>query len=139
MKEANRNNSLMGCSAMGTTEGEIALEDVPCGVLSGHAYSIIDVIEIEVELTNNDGDRYSKQEKLVRCRNPWGKKEWNGAWSDGSEELSDNMKALNGYIMQYNLAQEKKYEDNPALIDKKDKFDEDSNDGTFLISFDDWR
>ena len=112
---------------------------MPCGVLAGHAYSVIDVIEIEVVLQDQDGKQYTKMERLVRCRNPWGKKEWNGAWSDGSEELNDNMKALNGYIMRYNLDQQEKYKDEPAKIDLKDKFDEDSNDGTFLISYEDWR
>ena len=34
----------------------------------------------EVEL--KDG----KFERLVKIRNPWGKKEWNGRWSDGSPE-----------------------------------------------------
>ena len=37
---------MMGCSASGSTEGEILIDDVPSGILSGHAYSIIDVIEI---------------------------------------------------------------------------------------------
>jgi len=38
----------MGCSALGTTEGEVIYpEDVASGVLSGHAYSIIDVFEIK--------------------------------------------------------------------------------------------
>ena len=55
MKRANKNNSLMGCSALGLVEGEIPIGDVPCGILAGHAYSIIDVIEIEVVLQDPDG------------------------------------------------------------------------------------
>ena len=57
MKTANENRSLMGCSALGSTEGEIPLNDVPCGVLAGHAYSVIDVIEIEVTLVDNETDK----------------------------------------------------------------------------------
>ncbi len=36
----------MGCSAEGATEGFIELEGQDTGVMSGHAYSILDVIEI---------------------------------------------------------------------------------------------
>ncbi|CAL1155761.1 unnamed protein product [Cladocopium goreaui] len=43
------------------------------GLVSGHAYSIIHAVEIEGL-------------QLVCCRNPWGRVEWNGPWSDGSAE-----------------------------------------------------
>ncbi|KAI5778455.1 hypothetical protein EDC01DRAFT_345403 [Geopyxis carbonaria] len=43
------------------------------GVIKGHAYSVLRAVE-------HDGQR------LVLLRNPWGKVEWNGAWSDGSKE-----------------------------------------------------
>eukprot|EP00435_Cladocopium_sp_Y103_P052703 s239_g16.t1 len=43
------------------------------GLVSGHAYSIIHAVEIEGL-------------QLVCCRNPWGRHEWNGPWSDGSAE-----------------------------------------------------
>lgn len=43
------------------------------GIAEGHAYSIMEAAEI-------------KGEKLLKVRNPWGKKEWQGKWSDGSEQ-----------------------------------------------------
>lgn len=107
MDVAIRNHSLCGCSALGFTEGEVTYPqntkanypaDTPSGVLSGHAYSIIDAFVIEANLVNEDGDKYMEEVRLVRLRNPWGKKEWSGAWSDGSEEIMDNMPALNSLI-----------------------------------------
>lgn len=43
------------------------------GVFSSHAYSIMEAIEIEGQ-------------RLLKLRNPWGKSEWQGPWSDGSAE-----------------------------------------------------
>ncbi|XP_033001794.1 calpain-3 isoform X1 [Lacerta agilis] len=47
------------------------------GLVTGHAYSVTAVEEITFK-----GDKL----KLVRLRNPWGQVEWNGAWSDNSDE-----------------------------------------------------
>jgi hypothetical protein len=49
------------------------------GVVQGHAYSILDVAEI-------DGN------KLLQMRNPWGRSEWTGAWSDGSKDWNQKRK-----------------------------------------------
>ncbi|KAL8809525.1 MAG: hypothetical protein Q9223_003033 [Gallowayella weberi] len=43
------------------------------GVIRMHAYSIMESKEI-------------KGERLLRIRNPWGDTEWQGPWSDGSEQ-----------------------------------------------------
>jgi len=61
---------LMGCSAAGGTE-----QDSGMGILTGHAYSILQA-------------RVYEGEKLVQIRNPWGQKEWQGKWSDKSGEWS---------------------------------------------------
>ena len=47
-----KNHSMMGCSAMGSgTEHEVCHPpDVPCGILSGHAYSIIDAFCIDAKV-----------------------------------------------------------------------------------------
>ncbi|MCJ1402545.1 hypothetical protein MMC11_005765 [Xylographa trunciseda] len=53
------------------------------GVVAMHAYSIMEARELNGE-------------RLVKIRNPWGKTEWQGAWSDGSSEWTPEwMQALN--------------------------------------------
>ncbi|KAJ9642618.1 hypothetical protein H2204_002266 [Knufia peltigerae] len=68
------------------------------GISEGHAYSIMDAREV-------------KGERLLKLRNPWGKKEWTGKWSDGSSEWDAAWM---------------------ALLDHKF-----GNDGVFWISYDD--
>ncbi|KAK5629104.1 hypothetical protein RRF57_004819 [Xylaria bambusicola] len=60
---------LFGCSTgmWGATWGERK------GIVELHAYSVMRAVEI-------DGQR------LVLLKNPWGKYEWTGPWSDGSKE-----------------------------------------------------
>ncbi|KAJ6667320.1 hypothetical protein lerEdw1_017298 [Lerista edwardsae] len=47
------------------------------GLVTGHAYSVTGVEETTFK---------REKIKLVRLRNPWGQVEWNGAWSDSSDE-----------------------------------------------------
>ena len=78
----------MGCSALGGTEKEITINGSPAGILSGHAYSITDVIylenvkmEVEKEVKQEEGYEGEPEYefvieetdvKLLRLRNPWG-------------------------------------------------------------------
>ena len=61
---------------------EILQAKTSVGLIRGHAYSITKVCKAKIDT----GFR-KKEYPLVRIRNPWGNEaEWNGAWSDGSEE-----------------------------------------------------
>ena len=73
-------------------------------LVDGHAYSLIGAKV--VELDNGDSVR------LIKIRNPHGKKEWEGDWSDKSDKWTPKTKA-------------------------QVKF-QDKNDGTFWISFEDY-
>jgi hypothetical protein len=61
---------MMGCSALGGTEKEITINGSPAGILSGHAYSITDVIllpnvkmEVEREVVKKkEGDEDEEPE-----------------------------------------------------------------------------
>ncbi|XP_043854878.1 calpain-5 [Dromiciops gliroides] len=68
--------------AMSESDMETRLD---CGLVKGHAYAITDVRKIRL---GHGLMAYFKSEKLdmIRLRNPWGEKEWNGPWSDTSEE-----------------------------------------------------
>ncbi|XP_043540891.1 calpain-5-like [Chiloscyllium plagiosum] len=63
-----------------------------CGLVKGHAYGVTDVRKVRV---GQGLMAFFKQEKLymIRMRNPWGSTEWNGPWSDGSEEWQKISKA----------------------------------------------
>ncbi|KAM4546359.1 calpain-5-like [Fundulus diaphanus] len=57
------------------------------GLVKGHAYSVTAVKKVRL---GHGLLAFFKNETipLIRMRNPWGKTEWNGAWSDSSEEWS---------------------------------------------------
>lgn len=113
-----KNKTLMGCSIEGHTEGEVRWDGDRTGLLSGHAYSLVDVLHYE-EPSGPDGVY-----RLLRIRNPWGRMEWIGPWANGSDELSDFKDGV--------MAEVKK-------LGPDEKFDPfDRNDGTFLMEILDW-
>eukprot|EP00455_Lapot_gusevi_P015017 TRINITY_DN17575_c0_g1_i1.p1 TRINITY_DN17575_c0_g1~~TRINITY_DN17575_c0_g1_i1.p1 ORF type:complete len:330 (-),score=56.75 TRINITY_DN17575_c0_g1_i1:53-1042(-) len=74
---------LMGA---GTPAGADSVANAsPVGIVQGHAYSLLDVQEV-------DGN------KLVKLRNPWGNFEWKGAWSDGDAKWTERIKNKLHYV-----------------------------------------
>jgi calpain-15 len=71
------------CTAVSSQmEDEVSTGDVKkAGLVDGHAYSLIGAKEIK--------DKAGKTVRLCLVRNPWGKKEWSGDWSDGSSLWDD--------------------------------------------------
>lgn len=96
---ADQNNHLITCS----TINEKYIEEM--GLISGHAFTLISAEEANIK---------GNIVRLLRIRNPWGFREWNGKWSDNSKEWDDEAKkAFRTY--------------------------ENKNDGTFFISIDDYK
>lgn len=54
------------------------------GISENHSYSIMDAKEVQGK-------------RLLRLRNPWGKREWHGAWGDGSKEWTPEWMELLGH------------------------------------------
>jgi len=73
---------LMGCSL--TDEHSVDESDNGMGILKNHAYGILDAKEPEPNL------------RLMQLRNPWGKREWKGRFSDNSKDWTPElMRKLN--------------------------------------------
>jgi hypothetical protein len=72
VKSVKDGNLLGAGSHSGTDNDEGA--DANKGIVQGHAYSIFQLVEEE--------DGHGNTAKLVQLKNPWGRREWTGAWSD---------------------------------------------------------
>lgn len=93
--------------------------------MSGHAYGIIDLIELKEYGVINPKTGLDRVHKLMRIRNPWGFGEWNGKWSDNSEEID-----LLGELLHTQYI-------NKLPVDER--FHPNTNDGTFLMNYQSWR
>nr|XP_019920739.2 calpain-9-like isoform X3 [Crassostrea gigas]XP_034311076.1 calpain-9-like isoform X4 [Crassostrea gigas] len=73
-------NSFLGCSISLPPNVAVSSREVrrPNGLYMGHAYSITALAVIPYQGSNV---------RLCRLRNPWGRSEWNGDWSDNSYQL----------------------------------------------------
>jgi len=81
--QSDRNDNIM-CSS--TTNDNSITE---YGLVTNHAYTLIGVRDATVN---------GKRIRLVKIRNPWGYKEWNGKWSDNSDAWTQQMKNLFDYV-----------------------------------------
>lgn len=66
-------------------EIEVTLE---CGLVKGHAYAVTAVRFVELNAKSRLFSFFTTEDRqmMIRLQNPWGEKEWNGPWSDGSLE-----------------------------------------------------
>eukprot|EP01038_Epipyxis_sp_PR26KG_P009214 gene9214-12425_t len=141
---------LMGCSIQSNPkEGNKIEAEAGGGLHMGHAYSLLDIGEIK----SVDG----KPIRLLKLRNPWGRGEWEGAFSDNSPEREANDEEIMKVFANTPTVTSPKSKDNQIIATAKDalvvpKGDEqtqpntsaeevviDSRDGTFFIPFTEWR
>ncbi len=116
MEDHLKEGSFIGCSISGVgKEPRVYVDGEFTGLIAGHAYAIIDLIDIG-------------SEKLMVIRNPWGADEpteWNGPWSDNSKEIVENIELINKVV------EEKKW--GPKI-----KMTIASAEGLFLMSYSDF-
>ncbi|KAL7983058.1 hypothetical protein Chor_010400, partial [Crotalus horridus] len=79
LKVHNR-GGLISCSIKAVSAADMEAR-LDCGLVKGHAYAVTDVRKVRL---GHGLLAFFKSEKLdmIRLRNPWGEREWNGPWSD---------------------------------------------------------
>ena len=82
LKLYNAQNFIITCFTKST---EVTEEKSGEGIVSGHAYSILDVREVM--------DSRGRPARILQIRNPWGKFEWTGSFSDSSPLWTPQAKA----------------------------------------------
>ncbi|EJD74438.1 calpain-5 [Loa loa] len=87
IKEAFDQQALIIAAIAAKNKEEIE-ETLECGLVKGHAYAVTAVRFIELNTKNRSFLFFTtaRRQMMIRLQNPWGEKEWNGPWSDGSKE-----------------------------------------------------
>jgi Ca2+-binding EF-hand superfamily protein len=81
---------LLGAGS-GTSEEDVAYFK-NAGLVEGHAYTLLRVVHLDHGKPNGD------ELELIKLRNPWGEGEWNGRYSDGSPQMTDELAAKLDHI-----------------------------------------
>ncbi len=79
LQDADMRNFIMTASSQKPKDG---LEASAQGIVYSHCYTLIDVYPVTV------GERSFR---LMKLRNPWGRLEWKGDWSDESALWTDEL------------------------------------------------
>ncbi len=96
--DADLNRHIMGCASSDLKKSGDDSADTSTGLSGNHAYTLIGVLEI----ITREGEPRVKQPhefsdpsniRLVKLRNPWGKGEWTGDWSDRSPLWTPRLRA----------------------------------------------
>ena len=112
-----KSNTIMLCSVEAdTNHQEICFEDEKMGLLFNHGYPILNAIEIP-----KPKGKHRQTSRLIRMKNSWGFKSWNGKWAMASEEYEKNKEELIKALRE---------------IDENAKL---SEPGTFFMCFNDFR
>jgi hypothetical protein len=87
LRSSQVSGALLGCS-FNTNESDDVERDSGLGILRGHAYGILQIVERSVK-SEEDEDEETTTLRLLQLRNPWGMKEWKGDFSDGDSIWDD--------------------------------------------------
>ncbi|XP_037365746.1 calpain-9-like [Talpa occidentalis] len=75
LEKALKRGSLVGCTTARSTAESKAR--TPFGLIKDHCYTVTGIDQVNFQ---------GQKTELIRVRDPWGKSEWNGPWSDSSPE-----------------------------------------------------
>ncbi|KAI1703875.1 calpain family cysteine protease domain-containing protein [Ditylenchus destructor] len=77
-------------AAIAAKNKEDVEKSLKCGLVKGHAYAVTAVRYIDLDAKERRASAKFfptvERQMMIRLQNPWGEKEWNGPWSDGSAE-----------------------------------------------------